>query len=641
MNKKKIYACMSKLAIVTMITTSLATSVFAADGDFWVNGKNTGSVNQFILDNSRFMDLVQNIDKYTYEVGGNLYSAKEVNSIYEKNEGVDQKKVFEKIKNDLPSQGVAEEKIVVNSVQATSTTVDTKGTLQFAINGSKENVDLAKVKAAGYKVEFVTSDAKLVSDVEGDNNFVSINTTGKVKTNVGDVFEYEIRVSKDGKEVAKSQRIKVTAQVDANTVTSISSVELYVKQNEVYVKVGSGKLAEGDIAKVVVTGRTANMKEDGDITQKVKLSTDKVAIATVNAEGVIGENGAKGDVTITASFGDITKKITINGGNAARAISKENTKINSSVLTLVTGASEKIEVEAKDQYGDAFVLIANGLTTSEVKNDKGEVIANAVTTGSVIGDKDGKSSVTVTAGNNAGTGDIIVKAGDVELGKVALTVKKAGAVDKYKLETANKKYDLDLMQESTKTFKLALNGYDKEGLLAETVANLSEYTFESSDDKVATVSNDDKGKVTAVANGTTVIRVFKTTDGFKTTVAEVAVTVKNSTPTITDATVVVPEKINKEQEIDLNKIFTNIKAINSKNEQVKTNSITGEDITVGNGNVKIGKFIVTNIGSNKIGKIQEGKISVSGVGKGIVNIALLNANKEIVKDVNVEIDIAQ
>ncbi|MBE6065451.1 MAG: hypothetical protein E7209_08680 [Clostridium cochlearium] len=398
-------------------------------------------------------------------------------------------------------------------------------------------------------------------------------------------------------------------------------------------------------------GRTANMKadeKDADITSKVALSTDKVAIATVASDGKLDLlNKAKGDVTITAKAGDITKAITVNAGNAERAISKENSTITPATLSLATGDKAKIEVVAKDQYGDVFVLAENKLTTDAAKNAEDKEIAAAVSTGSAKGDKDGKTSVEVSASSTeAGTGDIVVKGNGAELGKVALTVKKAGEIATYKLETADKKYELELMgatEDAPATLTLALNGYDKEGLFVDPTIALKDYTFESSNEKVATVDNEtNKGKVTAVAPGTAVIKVYKTEDAFKTTVAEVTVTVKNSTPTITDAKVVAPEKMTAIGDIDLAKIFTEVTALDPEGKAVEVNDFSGTKVTVGKTPVEIGSFLVTKVGADTItvtNTISSGKIALTGSGKATINIALLNAKGEIVKDVNVEVDI--
>ncbi|WP_278524075.1 Ig-like domain-containing protein [Clostridium cochlearium] len=645
-NNKKFNVLLSSAAIVTMLSTMGIPNVLAADRD--IRDLKTGEIvvaeNEYKNDLSKRNQVLLNWEDYGFELGNKVYTLSDTNEVWKTDKTMESipEALKDKVQIDL------NEELKVESVSAITTTVDvTAGSqLEFAINGKTEAADLEELVKEGYTVEFLASkavftDAKSTSD-NGKLIGLAEDTT----------FKYQVKVSKDGKVVAESELKEVTVQDKKATVTEISAIELYITQaTDVDVKVRSGKLAENDTAKVVVMGRTANMKadeKDADITSKVALSTDKVAIATVASDGKLDLlNKAKGDVTITAKAGDITKAITVNAGNAERAISKENSTITPATLSLATGDKAKIEVVAKDQYGDVFVLAENKLTTDAAKNAEDKEIAAAVSTGSAKGDKDGKTSVEVSASSTeAGTGDIVVKGNGAELGKVALTVKKAGEIATYKLETADKKYELELMgatEDAPATLTLALNGYDKEGLFVDPTIALKDYTFESSNEKVATVDNEtNKGKVTAVAPGTAVIKVYKTEDAFKTTVAEVTVTVKNSTPTITDAKVVAPEKMTAIGDIDLAKIFTEVTALDPEGKAVEVNDFSGTKVTVGKTPVEIGSFLVTKVGADTItvtNTISSGKIALTGSGKATINIALLNAKGEIVKDVNVEVDI--
>lgn len=420
----------------------------------------------------------------------------------------------------------------------------------------------------------------------------------------------------------------------------LQAIELYITQaTDVDVKVTSGKLvnteAAGDTAKVKVIGRTANMKadsEDDDITDKVAI------ISAISKEaGKIGEitfGGALGNVTITAKAGDITKAITVDVVDEARKVSAENSTIAVDAVEIAAGkTSDKIRVELKDQYGDAFV----GKVTA-VDDENVTVLDSADAT--EVEDEPGLYDLVLTAGAKAAKGNVVVKVGEVELGKIYVTVKEAGDVAEYKLETEDGKYELELMGATDSvTLTLTLNGYDAEGLLVGE-QELNDYSFESSDKKVAEVAAD--GKVTAVAPGTAVIKVYKTEDAFKTAVAKVEITVKDSTPAITDAKVVAPEKMTEAGDIDLAKIFTEVTALDPEGKTVKVNDFSDEKVTVGKSNIEIGSFLVTTVKAEestvKAENISEGKIKVSGEGKATINIALLNAKGEIVKDVNVEVD---
>ena len=541
------------------------------------------------------------------------------------------------------------------------TTVDENGTLDFEMEtnqGVKTVEDLKEITDAGYVVKFLASANKLKNDAD-TGSATNTNTTGVVSATAKDKFDYQVVVEKDGEKVAESERVTVEVKKFDETVTEISAIELYVTQGtDTDVKVESGKLvnteAAGDTAKVKVIGRTANMKadeKDALITDKVELSTDKVAIISAidKTTGGITFGGALGNVTITAKAGDITKAITVDVVDEARKVSAENSTIAVDAIEIAAGKpSDKIRVELKDQYGDAFV----GKVTAT--NDENVAVLSSATA-TQAEDKDGKDivgayDVVLTAGAEADKGNVVVKVGEtgseVELGKIYVTVKEAGDVADYKLETVDGKYEIELMgaTDESKKLQLTLNGYDAEGLLVGP-ETLDDYSFESSNEKVATVDNGttNKGQVTAVAPGTATIKVYKTEDAFKTAVAKVEITVKDSTPAITDAKVVAPEKMTEAGAIDLAKIFTEVTAVDPEGKAVEVNDFSDKKVTVGESSVEIGSFLVTTVKAEdsnvNAAEINNGKINVTGSGKATINIALLNAKGEIVKDVNVEVDI--
>ncbi|ELK39391.1 hypothetical protein D478_24673 [Brevibacillus agri BAB-2500] len=166
----------------------------------------------------------------------------------------------------------------------------------------------------------------------------------------GQKFAYQVVVTKDGQEVAKSEKVEVTAKALANVVTSVESVALYVVQNGKEVKVTSGKLAAGDVAKVKVVGKTADMKADAkgvDITSKVQLASNKLAVATVAEDGTVTAGSAKGDATITVKAGNIEQSLNINAGNAARTVDATKSTITTKSLELATGQLAKLKCLSK------------------------------------------------------------------------------------------------------------------------------------------------------------------------------------------------------------------------------------------------------------------------------------------------------
>ncbi|ELK39390.1 hypothetical protein D478_24668 [Brevibacillus agri BAB-2500] len=257
-----------------------------------------------------------------------------------------------------------------------------------------------------------------------------------------------------------------------------------------------------------------------------------------------------------------------------------------------------------------------------------------------------KSSVTddltvkldLVAGENAGTGKVVVKAGNTKLGEVNLTVKAPGEIVTYKLETTKKEYVLDL-KDSTE-FELKLNGYDKEGLLKQAEISLDGYTLESSNKDVATV--DENGKVTAHSVGTAVITIYKTEDAFKTPVATQTVTVKDTTPAITKITFKEVATLTSTEAVAFDSIIATIATVDSEGKTAAATVATNGDVKVDA--VKIGKVVVTAVpakGSEFTASIsEEGKLEVIGTGKGVINVAVLNNQDYVVSDLNINVDIA-
>lgn len=502
---------------------------------------------------------------------------------------------------------VEEAALEVIEISAITETVDAnadKQMLGFTVNNGKE-VTLKELTDAGYTIEFLAN--KAVFEVSGAA--ASRSATGELREealNVDDTFKYQVKISKDGEVVAESELVEVTVQDQANLVTSISAVELYVTQNSKDVEVASGKLATGDTAKVVVMGRTADMAADADdvdVTLKVTLSTDKVAVATVAANGTITQPGAKGDVTITAKAGDITESITVNASNAARTVDATKSTVTPASLELATGDSADIVVALKDQYGDTFVPADDAVQTLVANNADGQPIAAAIET-SAVDSEDLTVTLSLTAnGTNAGTGKVVVNHSTTKLAEVNLTVKAPGEIDEYKLEAVDKKHEIDLKGKAagTATLQLFLNGYDEEGLFVAPTIVLAPYSFESSDEDVVTVDTD--GLVTAIAPGTAVVKTFLTEDAFETTVAEVTITVKNTTPSIEKVSFKTVEKITDDKTIGIKDILEI--AISGK-EEVHFAAGEGEDTgkiilkEKDASGVELGKIVLTPVGGESV-----------------------------------------
>ncbi|MFL0194335.1 X2-like carbohydrate binding domain-containing protein [Clostridium sp. WILCCON 0269] len=89
MISKKVCMGLSKIAIATIIATSLGGVVYAKDGDIYnisttpVTDK--GSIGSILLNKSTLFDLIANMGNYGYEVGGKIYKASDANAQWNAN----------------------------------------------------------------------------------------------------------------------------------------------------------------------------------------------------------------------------------------------------------------------------------------------------------------------------------------------------------------------------------------------------------------------------------------------------------------------------------------------------------------------------------------------------------------------------
>ena len=646
MKNKKFFKIMSKSAVASALAASLVvpsvtqaanTDIHAADGTVY-------TATQVLLDKSLATQILLDLSSYKYELNGMVYSYKDIAKLF--TNGATSENLAEKItESGLVGEPTSNKGDLTNitSVSALTTSVNlTGGKLELAVNGATVATDVAKLTEAGYTVEFKASDAVFTGG--------STSATGELKTlAAGTTFKYQVIVSKDGTKVAESALQQVTVQNQAGVVTEISAINLVVTQNNADIAITSGKLATGDVAKVVVMGKTADMSATDkavDITAKVTLSSSKPGVLTVSNDGKISLKGMVGDVVITAKSGDISNTLSVNAGNEARKIDATKTTISPTSLTLATSASKTIEVIAKDQYGDAMALQANDIKTEVANNADTAEIAAAVSV-SAKGDKEGKHTFTLTAhASNVGTGTVVVKQNTTKLGEIALTVQKAGEAVSYQLETADEKYELDAKTPAT-TLDLELIGYDKDGLKTGKidVQDNTTYTFESSDKKVATV--DVNGKVTPVAVGTATITIYKTADAFKTPVATREITVKDTTPTISSVETKKVRTITTVGSTAFTDIFTinTVDAVGKKGTAV-VDSATGTYDEIKVGSDKVGKVLVVAQPESSDADYyftakaeQNNGLTIAGDGKGQVYVYVLdNAGKQV-GEVVIDVDI--
>lgn len=376
--------------------------------------------------------------------------------------------------------------------------------LTFNIDGKK--ADLKKLKDAGYTVEFLSTGSNVFKD----------KATGELnKIAAGADFEYQVKVSKDGKTVT-SNLAKVKVVDFASTIADITEVEIV--QNGV--KVNSGKLSLDESGTVKATVKKAvtlsGVTKDNPA---ATFTSSNPSIATVSTDGTI-KPISPGEVNIVAKVDNVTKNIPLTVVTGKRTAASAT--VSSADAKLIDGTKQEIDVTVTDQFGDPF----SGALTA-VSSD--ETVAAAAVTAVA----DGAAKLTIDA-KKAGSANIQLKADDKVLAAVAASVSDDKQVADRKLETVSAADDLkiDAMAGSKDgKLKLAWKEYNAAGfLVGNNPIPVATYKVESTNTDAATVSKDANGiiEVTAKKAGTTEVQI-KQGDIVR---ASVTITVADSTPKI-------------------------------------------------------------------------------------------------------------
>lgn len=497
---------------------------------------------------------------------------------------------------------------------------------------------------------------------------VATSKDGVLNATAGDTFEYEVVVTKDGEEVAKSARQKVTVEDFKSAIIEITSVEVTVDDNVIT----SNKLAVGETAQLKVMGKTKLSKDKSvDITKNVKFAAAPVALISVSNEddtkGQVTQTGKKGDATVTITSGDLKETVKLNVGNEARKASATTTTISEKTVEVAAGQKTKIIVDVKDQYGDVLAAAptaSNAEKTSVIKDDANGTEFKDAEDNVVAG----KYEIEVTAADTAAKGDIIVKVGDVEVGKVNVTVKEAGAIDKYEFTTTAKEWDLKQGVENKPT--VALKAFDKEGLEVSLADKTISYEIKDAEQaKKFEVKN---GVVTAKseaqikAGDKVVVSAIETEGAIETVRGTVEITVVDTTPVLKDVTFTSHPAVTEATSIDLDKILK-VTAEGSKGEVKVAYTVAGDAkaLTIFEANedgnateVKLGTVELTNLPEGLGVTFTEGEtqpqVTVTLVdqtvggdspqpaqNKGSFNIAVIDNDNNFKGDTTVDVNITK
>ena len=359
-------------------------------------------------------------------------------------------------------------------------------------DGGKTATCKVTVKAKAVSVTEVTLDKTELTLTEGETETL----TATVRPDNAD--NRKVAWSSDKTEIAtvdgagrvtavKSGEAVVTVTTEDGGKTATCKVTVKAKTvsvTEVTLDKTELTLTEGEAETL-----TATVKPDNADNKKVKWSSDKTEIATVDGAGkVTAVKAGEAVVTVTTEDGGKTAscKVTVK----AKAVNVTEVTLDKTELTLTEGETETLTATVKPDNADN-----RKVTWSSDKTE----IATVGGDGRVTAVKAGEAVVTVTTedGGKTATCKVTVKAKAVGVTEVALD-----------------KTELTLTEGETETLTATVKPDN---------ADNRKVTWSSDKTEIATVGGD--GRVTAVKAGEAVVTVT-TEDGGKTATCKVTVKAK-------------------------------------------------------------------------------------------------------------------
>ncbi|MEJ9210472.1 S-layer homology domain-containing protein [Bacillus smithii] len=448
----------------------------------------------------------------------------------------------------------------IKSVEANALTVDDNTAnqkLTFKINGEATDADLDYIKASGYNVEF-----QATSNVFDGTPVSSSSATGVLASDLSSLkdksFAYKVVITdKDGNTVAESPLAEVKVVDKSSVYTSINSFDIV--NNGVKLTSNTVTLSDSNVSIANIKGDLADGTKDAPISSSaVEYSSSNKNVALVDSNGNILPI-APGKTTITLKAGDATKTIDLTVAADAR-VAKTATVSNSNIKLINSGSPATVSVQVKDQYGDPVKDVDFNPSAGSVSYETTKVDVNGTPTEvvTVTGDKtdsEGKAQLTVTP-QAVGDGTVKVKAGNNVIATLNVSVSKDATVASHKLELVDPSQDttLDLYADDpTKpddTVKFVYNKYNASGYLLGAEDNISD---DNTKQYSVSVDPSDKSIIDASVGANGVITVTAKKAGTANLIIKegsvvrekVAITVKDSTPTVATATLKSVDKVTK------------------------------------------------------------------------------------------------
>lgn len=440
----------------------------------------------------------------------------------------------------------------ISSVEATTKEVATEGIqyLEFTVNGGQKRT-IEELKALGWTVKF-QSTTKIFYKLTTDGNLEESTTssTGQLKTSSKfadkTTFDYEVILTNGTQEI-KSGKVAVLVKDKTNNVKSINAHSLTFGSNGDEKQLNGTTLLVGEKAKMEKVKITNLNGADSELTTSgYTLTSSNPNVVTVGSQNTLEAKEA-GTTTITITVGDKTKTFTLTVknlvGNERKATSAT---FNPSSLHLVAEKSNDVIVTVKDQYGDPIIgdvgstgLEVNNTAITDSSKNK---IATASNLSKVSGSIKGEYTTKVTAESITATksGTLKIQYNGKDL-TGSMTVNVTPTADKnktYKLEidsdSESKDFKIDKFDTSDDTIKLVLNEYINTNYLLNSAIALDDYTVESSNTNIATVTQNKNDIVIGcgTSTGTATIKVYDKSTPKKQVGSTITVTVVDNTPKI-------------------------------------------------------------------------------------------------------------
>ena len=542
MAKNKIYKGMTKTAIAAVLASSLVAPSIAqaAEFDFYdATGVNQGNLQSILLDDLKFTNMILGVDSYKYELGGKAYQVTDVMNLLNQNPGLTiqdptlAQKVTEAglVGEEIPTQTLEVQSVAAITTAVASGSLTTPQFVELTVNDGKV-VTLDDLKEAGYTVEFQASKSIFTGDV-------SSSATGELKNNLtaADNFSYQVIITK-GETTVKSTLVSVTVR-DSGKIVTPTELSLTLDASgsasawEIpYITINNNGVDEEKVSVIVSKGLDFAGKEvDANqgtnahlpetLAQEAIYTSSDQQVALISNQGEVTPIGV-GTTTITVKIGEQSLSLPLEVKEASEA-----TAIKETSITKAVGSNVTIDLTVLDQYGEALRKNSGTLTVT-TESGKTDVISGLASSTSV---KEKLSLTSLTLAK--GTDTLIVKDGDTILGKVKVDVVDTanGTVDGYKIVAqSGKDLELDVYGSDNIEFQEYVGTVQKGNNL---VVPASGFSVKSTNPEVATVSSaSGSTTVTAVKEGMTTIQYLQGSI----VVAEETITVKNSTPQITDIT---------------------------------------------------------------------------------------------------------